>query len=63
MDKIYTDTEALDESVRLLIRKINRLCPEALAKMPTEAMDALYLAENRAERIMGGSFAKVEIED
>lgn len=49
------DTEATDEAVLLLTRKLRRLHPAAYAdimsKLPAGARDALNLADVRADRL------------
>jgi hypothetical protein len=56
--KVYTDSQATDEAVLLLIRKLGRLHPEAYAdvirKLPEGARFALTLAENRADMVRDG---------
>lgn len=55
MIKLYTDHEATDEAVLLLIRKLGRKYPNVLAslmeQLPAGAETALALAEVRAERV------------
>lgn len=49
----YTDAEATDEAVLLLVRRLRRLHPAAyadvLGKLSDGARDALTLADNRAD--------------
>lgn len=49
----YTDEQATDEAVLLMVRKLMRLHPAAyadvMAKMPEGAREALSLAERRAD--------------
>jgi hypothetical protein len=51
----YTDSEATDEALLLLTRKLHRLHPAAytdlMARLPEGAKTALRFAENRAERV------------
>lgn len=51
----YTDTQATDEAVLLLTRKLRRLHPEAFAdlmsKLPEGAREALDAADLRAETL------------
>jgi hypothetical protein len=51
----YTDAEATDEAVLILVRRLGRRHPEALAEvlrgLPTGARDALWYAEARADRV------------
>ena len=53
MPHTMTQTEATDEALLLITRKMRRLHPEAFrdvwAKLPDGAKDALILAENRAD--------------
>lgn len=59
--KVYTDNEATDEAVLLLVRKLGRLHPEAYAdivrRLPGDARFALILAENRADRVRDSGIA------
>lgn len=54
MSSTYTDQQATDEAVLLLVRKLHRLYPEAhaalLGKLPDGARWALVLADNRADQ-------------
>ncbi len=49
----YTDAQATDEAVLLLVRKLRRLYPEAhadlMGRLPEAVRDALTLADNRAD--------------
>lgn len=51
----YTDQQATDEAVLLLVRKLRRLHPaeysNLMAKLPQGARDALMLADQRADKI------------
>lgn len=51
----YTEHEATDLAVMLLVRKLRRLAPtaldEALAKMPEGALEALAHAEQRGDAV------------
>jgi ABC-type nitrate/sulfonate/bicarbonate transport system substrate-binding protein len=51
----YTDAEATDEAVLIMLRKLRRLHPDAyaavLGALSDGARDALTLADNRAERV------------
>jgi len=53
--KAYTDSEATDEALLLLTRKLHRLHPAAHAdlmdRLPEGAKTALRFAENRADRV------------
>lgn len=56
MDKIiYTDAQATEEALLLLMRKIHRLHPDAYAdvitRLPDLARQALSLAELRADTL------------
>jgi hypothetical protein len=48
-----TETEATEEAMRLMIRKVRRMYPEAfaavMAKMPVGAREILAVAEIRAD--------------
>lgn len=56
MNKIYTNSQATDEAVRLLIRKLHRLYPDAHAdliqRIPDGAREALHFADLRADNLM-----------
>ncbi len=45
-----TDTQAHDEATLLLVRKVLRMAPAIMDKMPTEAVEALLEAERRADQ-------------
>lgn len=51
----YTDQQATDEAVLLLVRKLRRLHPEAyadlMARVPQGARDALNQADIRADKL------------
>lgn len=51
----YTDQQATDEAVLLLIRKLRRLHPDAhadlMAKLPEGARQALHFADLRADTL------------
>lgn len=51
--EIYSDSQGTDEAVLLLIRKLQRLHPEAAkdlwSRLPDGARDALHMAEIRAD--------------
>jgi len=51
----YTDAQATDEAVLLLTRKLRRLHPDVyadvMAKLPSGALDALMLADQRADKL------------
>ncbi len=53
--KTYTETEATDEALLLITRKMRRMYPEAFAavwaKLPDGAKDALLLSEVRADSL------------
>lgn len=53
--KPYTDQEATDEAVLLLVRKLRRLHPDAyidlMDRLPEGARDALTLADQRADNL------------
>lgn len=52
---LYTEHEASDEALLLLIRKLRKAAPDALttvmAKLPQGAIDALGVAERRADAV------------
>lgn len=51
----YTDAQATDEAVLLLVRKLRRtyqdVYAEIIAKLPQGAQDALMLADQRADKL------------
>lgn len=51
----FTEQQAADEAVLLLVRKLRRLWPTAcidlMERLPEGARDALTLADNRADRL------------
>lgn len=51
----FTDAQATDEAVLMLVRKLRRLHPEAcadlMAKLPEGAREALHGAEMRADTL------------
>lgn len=55
MTETYTDAQATDEAVLLLVRKLRRLYPDAcddlMDRLPEGAQQALHFADQRADTL------------